>query len=58
MNTQRSIATVGVITGMLTVVAAVGFKKIHAYVKGIQKESTQWQELYYDHLTKDDIAWG
>ena len=56
---------IGTVTGVITAIAAIGSKKIYAYVKGrktdtkeVKKESNKWQALFYDKLTHDDIAWG
>ena len=58
------LVTLGVLTGVVTA-SAIGSKKIYEYVNKLKRksnkfeeESNHWQELYYDKVEKDDIAWG
>jgi len=51
--------------GAITIAAAIGAKQICTYVKHHKIEITElkriayrWQDLFYDQLTQDDVAWG
>ena len=56
-NLTKPIIALGIITGVITA-SALGSQKLYAYVKHLKKSEERWQDLFYDKLTQDDIAWG
>ena len=56
-NLTKPILALGILTGVITV-SAIGSQKLYAYVKQLKKSEERWQDLFYDKLTSDDVAWG
>ena len=56
-NLIKPIIVLGIITSVVTA-SALGSQKLYVYVKNLKKSKERWQDLFYDKLTQDDIAWG
>ena len=56
-NLTKPILALGILTGVITV-SAIGSQKLYEYVKQLKKSEERWQDLFYDKLTSDDVAWG
>ena len=55
MNMSKSNVALGVLTSVVTASAILlNYKN----KRNFKKESRRWQDLYYNKLTQDDIAWG
>ena len=57
MTLSKVLITLGVITSVVTA-STVGSKKLYTYIRRLKKSKDQFQDLYYDKLTQDDVAWG
>jgi len=53
----KPLIVLGIITGVITA-SALGSQKLYTYVKQLKQSEERWQDLFYDKLTQDDIAWG
>ena len=58
LKLSKELIALGILTAGVATVSVLGSKKAYKYVDKLKKAKEEYKTLYYDKLTKDDVAWG
>ena len=58
MKVSKELTALGILTASVATVSVLGSKKAYKYMNKLKEAKEHWQDLYYDKITKDDVAWG